>query len=140
MQRTGLDIDRRHGREDEETLAPSTPSSLKRQPSTARDRSSSVKGPAKTAAPAPRANRTGKGPTPARASGRRFVFISHANPEDNPAASWFATQLTLLGYDVWCDLKSTHGGESDFWLKVQKTIENDAAKFVYILSNTSCDF
>jgi len=71
---------------------------------------------------------------------RRLVFISHANPEDNPAAAWFATQLTLLGYDVWCDLKNTHGGESDFWLKVQKTIENDAVKFVYILSNTSCDF
>jgi hypothetical protein len=71
---------------------------------------------------------------------RHLVFISHANPEDNPAAAWFATQLTLLGYDVWCDLKNTHGGESEFWLKVQKTIENDAAKFVYILSNTSCDF
>jgi len=71
---------------------------------------------------------------------KRVVFISHANPEDNPAAAWFATQLTLLGYEVWCDLKSTHGGESDFWLKVQKTIENDAVKFVYLLSNTSCDF
>lgn len=71
---------------------------------------------------------------------RHIVFISHANPEDNPAAAWFATQLTLLGYDVWCDLKNTHGGESEFWLKVQKIIENDAAKFVYILSNTSCDF
>lgn len=73
-------------------------------------------------------------------SNRRVVFISHANPEDNPAAAWFATQLTLLGYEVWCDLKNTHGGESDFWLKVQKVIENDAVKFVYILSNTSCDF
>ena len=71
---------------------------------------------------------------------RRLVFISHANPEDNPAAAWFATQLTLLGYDVWCDLKNTHGGESDFWLKVQQKIENDAVKFVSILSNTSCDF
>jgi TIR domain len=78
-----------------------------------------------------------KGPP---APDRRILFISHANPEDNPAAAWFATQLTLLGYYVWCDLKSTHGGESDFWLKVQKTIENDAVKFVYLLSDTSCDF
>lgn len=70
---------------------------------------------------------------------RRILFISHANPEDNPAASWFATQLTLLGYEVWCDLKSTRGGESDFWLKVQNAIENDAVKFIYLLSNTSCD-
>ena len=71
---------------------------------------------------------------------KRVVFISHANPEDNPAAAWFATQLTLLGYEVWCDLKSAHGGESDFWLKVQNTIEKEAVKFVYLLSNTSCDF
>lgn len=77
---------------------------------------------------------------PPQTPDRRVVFISHANPEDNPAAGWFATQLTLLGYEVWCDLKSTHGGESDFWLKVQKTIENDAVKFVYLLSNASCDF
>jgi hypothetical protein len=76
----------------------------------------------------------------AQKAAKRIVFISHANPEDNPAATWFATQLTLLGYEVWCDLKSTHGGESDFWLKVQNTIENDAAKFVYLLSNASCDF
>jgi hypothetical protein len=78
------------------------------------------------------------GETPAAI--RRVVFISHANPEDNPAATWFATQLTLLGYEVWCDLKNTHGGESEFWLKVQKIIENEAAKFIYILSNASCDF
>lgn len=71
---------------------------------------------------------------------RRLIFISHANPEDNPAAAWFATRLTLLGYEVWCDLKNTHGGESEFWLKVQRTIEARAAKFVYILSNASCDF
>ncbi len=78
--------------------------------------------------------------TPAPRPTRRIVFISHATPEDNPAAAWFATQLTLLGYEVWCDLKNTHGGESEFWLKVQNTIENQAGKFVYILSNTSCDF
>lgn len=71
---------------------------------------------------------------------QRLLFISHANPEDNAAASWFATQLTLMGYKVWCDLKNTHGGESDFWLKVQQTIENDTAKFIFILSDISRDF
>ncbi len=76
----------------------------------------------------------------AKSTARKLLFISHANPEDNAAASWFATQLTLLGYEVWCDLKNTHGGESDFWLKVQKKIENDAAKFIFILSNASRDF
>ena len=71
---------------------------------------------------------------------RRLLFISHANPEDNAAASWFATQLTRLGYEVWCDLRSEHKGESDFWLKVQRTIENEAAKFIFVLSETSRDF
>ncbi len=68
-----------------------------------------------------------------------LLFISHANPQDNAVAAWFATQLTLLGYEVWCDLKNTHGGESAFWLKVQKKIEEDAAKFIFILSDTSRD-
>ena len=72
--------------------------------------------------------------------GRHLLFVSHANPEDNAAASWFATQLTLLGYDVWCDLRNTHAGESDVWLKVQNTIEHDTAKFIFILSNSSRDF
>src|SRR5262245_52801896 len=71
---------------------------------------------------------------------RKLVFISHANPEDNAAASWFATQLTLLGYEVWCDVRNAPGGESDFWLKVQKKIENDAAKFIFILSESSREF
>lgn len=73
-------------------------------------------------------------------SEKRLLFISHANPEDNAVAAWFATQLTLLGYEVWCDLKNARGGESAFWWKVQKKIENEAAKFIYILSNTSRDF
>jgi hypothetical protein len=86
------------------------------------------------------AGRSGNKVTQSGTPARRLVFISHANPEDNPAAAWFATQLTLLGYEVWCDLKNAHGGESDFWLKVQSAIENEAAKFIYILSNASCDF
>ncbi len=83
---------------------------------------------------------TEQGPCSVAEPGRRLLFISHANPQDNAAASWFATQLTLMGYEVWCDLKNTHGGESEFWLKIQKKIENEAAKFIFILSNTSRDF
>ena len=71
---------------------------------------------------------------------RRLLFISHANPEDNVVASWFSTRLTQLGYEVWCDLKSSHRGESDFWLKVQQAIENKTAKFIFILSDSSRDF
>ena len=72
-------------------------------------------------------------------AGRGLIFISHANPQDNAVAAWFATQLTLMGYEVWCDLKNTHGGESGFWAKVQRKIEQDAAKFIFILSDTSRD-
>jgi hypothetical protein len=45
-------------------------------------------------------------PAPAANPARSLLFISHANPEDNAAAAWFATQLALLGYDVWCDVKN----------------------------------
>lgn len=71
---------------------------------------------------------------------RGLLFISHANPEDNVAAAWFATQLTLLGYNVWCDVKDAPAGESLFWLKVQNKIEQEAEKFIFILSDTSRDF
>jgi hypothetical protein len=74
------------------------------------------------------------------AAPRHLLFISHANPQDNAAAAWFATQLTLMGYEVWCDVKNVHAGESSFWLKIQKKIENETAKFIFILSNTSRDF
>jgi hypothetical protein len=106
----------------------------------ARARTPQSKPPAQPGKAASQAANRDQTSQPTQTPERRIVFISHANPEDNPAAGWFATQLTLLGYEVWCDLKSTHGGESDFWLKVQKTIENDAVKFVYLLSNASCDF
>ncbi len=39
------------------------------------------------------------------------IFISHANPEDNYFASWLATKLNLLGYEVWCDTEELKGGE-----------------------------
>jgi hypothetical protein len=79
-------------------------------------------------------------PKPQVRTARRTLFISHANPEDNPAAAWFATRLALMGYDVWCDIRNTHGGESGFWQKVQAKIETDAAKFIFILSEASRDF
>ncbi len=68
-----------------------------------------------------------------------LIFISHANPEDNQVASWFATQLTLAGYNVWCDVHNLGGGDEAFWLTIQEKIKSDAAKVIYILSNASCD-
>lgn len=58
---------------------------------------------------------------------RRIVFISHANSEDNPAAAWFATQLTLMGYEVWCDLKNILAGKSEFWLNMDRWLRISAS-------------
>ena len=44
--------------------------------------------------------------------GRRLVFISHANPEDNEFVSWLGTRLTVAGYEVWADVLKLSGGEA----------------------------
>ena len=130
MPRTGPGIDSQRRRWEQPPARADAPPP-EPQPATARRRlPSNVQRPVKTSATT-RADNRGKDQESAAAPVRRIVFLSHANPEDNPAAAWYATQLTLLGYEVCCDQKNSHGGESDFWLKVQRTIENDAAKFAY---------
>jgi hypothetical protein len=64
------------------------------------------------------------------------IFISHATPEDNYFAGWLAAKLSLAGFDVWCDLDVLQGGE-DFWKDIEKTIREETAKFVFVLSSTS---
>ena len=54
-------------------------------------------------------------------SDRRFVLISHANPEDNKATFWFATQLANEGYGVWSDIITLLGGEN-FWADIEQAI------------------
>lgn len=65
--------------------------------------------------------------------GRRLVFISHANPEDNEVALWFATRLAAEGYDVWSDVTRLIGGEF-FWDSIEDIIRNKAACVVVLLS------
>lgn len=67
---------------------------------------------------------------------RDFVFVSHANPEDNEFALWVTLQLAKEGYPVWCDLTRLLGGE-DFWIDIEKAIRERAVKFMYVLSKTS---
>lgn len=64
------------------------------------------------------------------------LFISHATPEDNYFAGWLASKLSLMGYDVWCDIEVFKGGE-DFWQHIERTIRDQAAKFIFVLSSTS---
>jgi len=69
---------------------------------------------------------------------RRWVLLSHANPEDNQATIWFATQLANEGYSVWSDAIGLIGGE-DFWGDIEEVIRYRAAKVVYLLSRASND-
>ena len=67
---------------------------------------------------------------------REFVFISHANPEDNDFARWLALQLAKEGYPVWCDLTKLLGGEL-FWEDIEDALRRRTAKFLYVLSSVS---
>lgn len=66
-------------------------------------------------------------------SPRQLILVSHANPEDNQAAIWFATQLANEGYTVWSDVLTLGGGE-DFWGDIEDVIRQHAAKVVFLLS------
>lgn len=67
---------------------------------------------------------------------RDTIFISHARlPKDDEFVLWLASRLQLLGYKVWCDLKSLKGGEQDYWGRViDPQIRNYAAKFVLVVT------
>jgi len=65
---------------------------------------------------------------------RSLVFISHANPQDNDIAKWFATRLAAEGFNVWSDVTRLTGGEV-FWDTIEEVIRHKTAKFVILLSN-----
>lgn len=69
-------------------------------------------------------------------SSRKAVFLSHANPADNPFTQWLALRLAREGYEVWCDLTKLLGGD-DFWSDIEQALRQRARKVVYILSRTS---
>ena len=64
---------------------------------------------------------------------RDVVFVSHANPEDNDIARWFATRLSAEGFAVWSDLTDLKGGEF-FWDTIERIIRKRAAAVVVLLS------
>lgn len=69
---------------------------------------------------------------------RRFIFLNHANPQDNAFVLWLGSRLTAAGYDVWSDLLQLTGGER-FWKDIDEAIRQHSAVFLPILSNTSID-
>jgi hypothetical protein len=66
-------------------------------------------------------------------AGRRIVFISHSNPEDNDFTTWLAARLASAGYEVWSDITKLIGGEV-FWKDIEEAIRRHTLKFVSVLS------
>ena len=69
---------------------------------------------------------------------RQLVFISHANPEDNAIAKWFATRLASVGFDVWSDVTRLIGGEL-FWESIEDVIRERTGAFIALLSKDGHD-
>ena len=68
---------------------------------------------------------------------KRVVFISHANTlADNEVAQWLGLQLRSAGYEVWLDILEFKVGESH-WTEIERVICDEAAKFLYVLSDAS---
>lgn len=68
---------------------------------------------------------------------RDTLFIGHANPEDNDFTLWLQAKLINEGYKAECDLSFLVGGEEDYWKNLQDLLENNAAKYLLVLSNTT---
>jgi TIR domain-containing protein len=68
--------------------------------------------------------------------GRKTIFISHANPEDNDFVLWLYNRLLRAGYTVWADLKDLSGGTTT-WDEIEQQIRFAAAKVVVVLSKSS---
>lgn len=68
---------------------------------------------------------------------RESLFISHATPQDNEFTAWLNSRLQRLGYKTWCDLRGLKGGESDFWLSIEKEIRHNSIKYLLVLSKNT---
>jgi hypothetical protein len=62
---------------------------------------------------------------------RRAIFISHANPEDNPFTIWLGAKLAAAGYEVWADVLRLNGGD-DWQRKLEQTLRDRACKVLLV--------
>ena len=67
---------------------------------------------------------------------RRLLFLSHATPQDSPFAKWLATQLAVVGYEVWCDVTQLLGGER-FWKDIAEAIDAYAFRVLFVSTQES---
>lgn len=85
----------------------------------------------------------GRGCAPKRAAAadtcaRSALFISHANPEDNPFTLWLGAKLEALGYEVWGDIMRLRGGD-DWQRKLEDAIRRRACKVLLVGTRASVD-
>ena len=69
---------------------------------------------------------------------RQSLFISHANPEDNAFALWLGAKLAAMGYDVWADVLSLHGG-SDWSRELEDALRSKAAKMLLVCTPSALE-
>lgn len=67
---------------------------------------------------------------------RNVVFITHANPEDNPFAIWLGAKLASAGYEVWADVLRLRGGQ-DWQRLLEDTIRHRAFKILFVANALS---
>lgn len=67
---------------------------------------------------------------------RNVVFITHANPEDNPFAIWLGAKLASAGYEVWADVLSLRGGQ-DWQRLLEDAIRHRACKLLVAANQLS---
>jgi hypothetical protein len=67
---------------------------------------------------------------------RNVVFISHANPEDNPFTIWLGAKLAGAGYEVWADVLRLRGGQ-DWQRRLEDAIRNRACKVLLVANEVS---
>jgi len=70
------------------------------------------------------------------ASDRAVVFITHANPEDNPFAIWLGAKLASAGYEVWADVLRLRGGH-DWQRLLEDTIRLRTFKLLLVANEFS---
>jgi hypothetical protein len=62
---------------------------------------------------------------------RPALFISHANPDDNPFTMWLGAKLASMGYEVWADVLRLKGGD-DWQRKLEKALRERACKVLLV--------
>lgn len=69
---------------------------------------------------------------------RVALFISHANPEDNPFTIWLGAKLAALGYEVWADVFRLRGGE-DWQRKLEHALRHRTCKVLLAANPKAVD-